>query len=124
MLGRYVLILMLAAMPRALGEGLPDLGEVAQSDLSALQERRLGESIMREVRADRSFYDETEATDYVNNLGDRLASHSAESRQDFDFFLIRDNQINAFALPGGFRRPHRADTQRAERIRGGECACP
>ena len=106
MLGRYFLILILAAVPRALAEGLPDLGDVSQSELSPVQERRLGESIMREVRADRGFYDETEATDYINNLGDRLVSHSAESRQDFDFFLMRDNQINAFALPGGFIGVH------------------
>jgi predicted Zn-dependent protease len=102
MILRYFLILLLLAMPRALAEGLPELGDAAQSDLSPAQERRLGESIMREVRADRSFYDDTEATDYINNLGDRLAAHSGDSRQNFDFFLMRDNQINAFALPGGF----------------------
>ncbi|MGH8622968.1 MAG: M48 family metalloprotease, partial [Burkholderiales bacterium] len=67
-----------------------------------MQERRLGESIMREIRADRDYYDDAEATDYVNSLGNRLASRSTESRQDFEFFLLRDAQINAFALPGGF----------------------
>lgn len=99
---RYLLILMLLVVPRAPAEGLPDLGEVAQSDFSPLQERRLGESIMREIRADRSFYDDAEAVDYINNLGERLASRSPEARQHFQFFLIQDNQINAFALPGGF----------------------
>src|SRR5690348_15823337 len=99
---RYLLILILFAVPQALAEGLPDLGDVAQSDFSPLQERRLGESIMREIRADRSFYDDAEATDYINTLGERLVSHSSDSRQNFDFFLILDQQINAFALPGGF----------------------
>jgi predicted Zn-dependent protease len=79
---------------------------VAQSDFTALQERRLGENIMREVRADRGYYDEIEATDFINNLGNRLASNSPEARQNFDFFLMRDNQINAFALPGGFIGVH------------------
>jgi predicted Zn-dependent protease len=99
---RYLLILILFAVPQALAEGLPDLGDVAQSDFSPLQERRLGESIMREIRADRSFYDDAEATDYINSLGERLVSHSSDSRQHFDFFLILDQQINAFALPGAF----------------------
>ncbi|MBI4195619.1 MAG: M48 family metallopeptidase [Betaproteobacteria bacterium] len=99
---RYLLIFLFLAVPRAPAEGLPDLGEVAQSDFSPHQERRLGESIMREIRADRSFHDDAEASDYINNLGDRLASRSPDARQHFDFFLIRDNQINAFALPGGF----------------------
>ena len=93
---RYLLALVLFAVAGALAEGLPDLGEVAQSDFSPLQERRLGENIMREIRADRSFYDDAEAVDYINNLGDRLASRSPDARQNFDFFLIQDNQINGF----------------------------
>ena len=99
---RYLLALFLLAVPAVRGEGLPDLGEVAQSDFSPLQERRLGESIMREIRADRSYYDDVEAVDYLNHLGERLASRSPDARQNFEFFLIQDNQINAFALPGGF----------------------
>jgi predicted Zn-dependent protease len=103
---RVLLVLFLLAVPRALAEGLPDLGEAAQVGFSPVQERRIGESIMREIRADPSFYDEPEATDYINSLGRRLASRSPDVRQDFDFFLIRDNQINAFALPGGFIGVH------------------
>jgi beta-barrel assembly-enhancing protease len=99
---RAFLVLLLLVIPRVLAEGLPDLGDVAQASFTPLQERRLGESIMREIRADRDFYDDAEATDYLNNLGNRLVSRSPDSRQEFDFFLIRDNQINAFALPGGF----------------------
>jgi len=99
---RAFLAVLALAVPCVLAEGLPDLGEASQAGFSPLQERRLGESIMREVRADRSFFDDAEATDYINNLGNRLASRSPDSRQDFDFFLIQDGQINAFALPGGF----------------------
>jgi predicted Zn-dependent protease len=102
MLLRILLAALLLAVPAVLAQGLPDLGDVAQAGFTPLQERRLGESIMREIRADRDFYDDAEATDYVNSLGKRLASRSIESRQDFEFFLMRDSQINAFALPGGF----------------------
>ncbi len=103
---RVILVLLLVAIPRALAQGLPDLGDVSQSTLSPLLERRLGESIMREIRADRSFYDDAESTDYLNSLGNRLAARSPDTRQDFDFFLMRDGQINAFALPGGFIGVH------------------
>jgi predicted Zn-dependent protease len=99
---RYLLIALLLAVPRAPAEGLPDLGDVAQADFSPLQERRLGERIMREIRADRSFNDDAEATDYIGTLGERLVARSPDARQSFDFFLIQDGQINAFALPGGF----------------------
>ena len=99
---RHFLIALLFAVPRATAEGLPDLGDVSQSEFSPLQERRLGERIMREVRADRTFNDDAEATDYINALGERLVARSPDSRQSFDFFLLQDSQINAFALPGGF----------------------
>lgn len=99
---RYLFALIVLAVPVVLAEGLPDLGEVSQAGFSPLQERRLGESIMREIRADPSYYDDAEAADYVNSLGNRLVTRGADTRQDFEFFLIRDNQINAFALPGGF----------------------
>src|SRR5688572_31681978 len=99
---RYLLIVILFAVPRAPAQGLPDLGDVAQSDFSPLQERRLGEQIMREIRRDPTFYDDAEATEYINTLGERLVARSPDARQSFDFFLLQDGQINAFALPGGF----------------------
>jgi predicted Zn-dependent protease len=97
-----MLATLLCAAPLALGQGLPDLGDVSQSELSPQMERRLGESIMREIRADPSYSDDAEVTDYLNTLGYKLVAASADSRQEFNFFLIIDPQVNAFALPGGF----------------------
>lgn len=96
-----MLLLCAFLMPRVLAEGLPDLGDAAQSSFSALEERRLGDEIMREIRADRSYLDDAEATDYIVVLGNRLATRGADSRSDLNFFLMDDRQINAFALPGG-----------------------
>lgn len=92
----------LLAVPAVFGQRLPDLGDVSQSEFSPLQERRLGEGIMREIRADRSYSDDAEISHYLNALGYRLVSAGGETRQEFDFFLILDPQVNAFALPGGF----------------------
>jgi predicted Zn-dependent protease len=99
---RSFLAIVLVLAPQVLAEGLPDLGDSSQSSFSALEERRLGEEIMREVRADRTYLDDPEPTDYLNTLGNRLAARSLESRQEFTFFLMQDRQINAFALPGGY----------------------
>ncbi|MDB5927576.1 MAG: peptidase Ste24p [Betaproteobacteria bacterium] len=106
MLRRYFILLLLGLVPRALAEGLPELGDAAQSSFTALEERRLGEEVIREIRADRSYYDDVEATDYINALGQRLVSRGSDSRQDFEFFLINERSINAFALPGGFVGVH------------------
>jgi beta-barrel assembly-enhancing protease len=104
---RHIPLLILLAAPGVPAQQqLPDLGDVSQSEFSPLQERRLGESIMHEIRTDRSYLEDAEATDYINSLGERLVAHSPGSRQAFDFFLVRDGQINAFALPGGFIGVH------------------
>jgi beta-barrel assembly-enhancing protease len=99
---KILLACVLFAVPAAVGQNLPDLGDVSQSEMTALQERRLGESIMLEVRADPSYSEDTEITDYLNSIGNKLVGASADSRQEFNFFLMMDSQVNAFALPGGF----------------------
>ena len=98
----YLIALLFLLVPHALAEGLPELGEASQSTLSPLQERRLGENIMREIRADPSYLDDPPLTDYLNNLGYRLISSGDDSKTSLELFAIRDSEINAFALPGGF----------------------
>jgi beta-barrel assembly-enhancing protease len=103
-LWRLVLVLSLIA-PAAIADTLPDLGDPSMVGFSPEQERRVGEEIMREIRADPSYLDDPELQDYLNNLGYRLAG-GAGTRQEFEFFALRDSSINAFALPGGFIGVH------------------
>lgn len=83
-------------------DGLPDLGDVSQEIVSPLMERQIGEQSMLQIRASSSFMDDPEVHDYLNRLGRRLASNSNEPGQEFEFFAINSNAINAFAIPGGF----------------------
>jgi predicted Zn-dependent protease len=82
---------------------LPDLGGTADGALPPQVERRIGESIMRDIRFhEPSYVDDAEVTEYLNLLGGRLVAVAPNVRQAFTFFAIRDGSINAFALPGGF----------------------
>ncbi|MBC7943679.1 MAG: M48 family metallopeptidase [Burkholderiales bacterium] len=103
---RYLIVALCIAGQVARADGLPDLGDVSQSAFSPLQEQQIGESIMLEIRNDKSYLSDPELTDYLNDLGYRLVSNSPDSRQAFEFFLIRDSSVNAFALPGGFIGVH------------------
>lgn len=100
----------LCAAPGVLAEGLPDLGDIADASLSEPQERTIGKRIMLEIRADRSYIDDSELVAYINSLGGRLVSASRgttnDNRRDFEFFLLEDESINAFALPGGYIGVH------------------
>jgi predicted Zn-dependent protease len=69
-------------------------------------ERRIGESIMRDIRRDPSYIDDPEVAEYLGSVGARLTSETAGARHDFEFFAMRDPSINAFALPGGFVGVH------------------
>ena len=90
----------------ALADELPDLGDVSQSALSPVQERKLGEGIMAQIRSNPAYLDDPEVTDYLNTLGYRLVANSPDPAGPFEFFAIADSSINAFALPGGFVGVH------------------
>jgi predicted Zn-dependent protease len=92
----------IALAPRAWAQALPDLGGSAEAVLSPQMERRLGESIMRDMRRDPAFVDDPEISAYLGVIGARIAQVMPGARQDFEFFAVRDSSINAFSLPGGF----------------------
>ncbi len=81
---------------------LPDLGDPARVAFSEETEARLGQEIMRQIRGSRDYYDDAALTDYLNRLGERLVAASDEPGRRFEFFVVRDSSINAFALPGGY----------------------
>jgi predicted Zn-dependent protease len=96
------LLLLLCFSPCAVGDGLPDLGDVSQAVLTPLQERQIGQQSMLQIRASKQFLDDAEINDYLNQLGYRLVENSAEPGLGFEFFAVNDYSINAFAMPGGF----------------------
>jgi predicted Zn-dependent protease len=83
-------------------EGLPDLGDESQTIISPQMERQIGEQSMFQIRASEQYLSDPEVTDYLNRLGKRLVANSSEPSQPFEFFVIDDAAINAFAMPGGF----------------------
>ena len=91
---------------------LPTLGDAARGDLSPVIERKLGEEIMRDIRRDNDFLDDDPILEYLNTFGSALVAAQpgarGETNADFYFFAVRDTQLNAFALPGGFIAVHSA----------------
>ena len=69
---------------------LPSLGTVAGADLSLADERALGETLMRQVRADKTYLPDEEIADYLNRLGWRLVAAGRSQPVSFVFFPLRD----------------------------------
>ena len=42
------------------------------------------------------------ADQYVEQLGQQIVNHTPDAGQNYEFQLYRSNEVNAFALPGGF----------------------
>ena len=96
-----------ALAPSLLAEGLPDLGEVSQGALSPQMEKRIGEGIMNDIRLHEPAYlADAEISGYINRLGLRLVAQSLDAHPDFEFFVLRDTTLNAFAMPGGYIGVH------------------
>jgi beta-barrel assembly-enhancing protease len=84
------------------GSDLPDMGNPAQTILSKQDEFYLGAMIAKELRDQNAIIEDPEISEYVNGVGQRLAAQSAEGGSHFQYFVIKDTGINAFAVPGGF----------------------
>ena len=85
---------------------LPDMGSPADAILSQNDEARLGRAIMRDIRQRGDVVEDPLITEYINEIGNRIAAQTNDDDIDFEFFVINDARINAFALPGGFIGVH------------------
>ena len=83
-------------------DDLPDIGSPAQAILSIEDEYQIGRMIVRGLRDSDQIIEDPEVSEYISSVGLRLSSQANEGNQRFNFFMVRDSSINAFALPGGF----------------------
>ncbi len=86
--------------------GLPSLGDSASAALSPRVEARLGEALLAEGRHDPSYIDDPAVSQYLTEMGYRLAEHASGTPPRLTLFSIRDPSINAFAMPGGLIGVH------------------
>lgn len=80
---------------------LPDFGDSAGSVISPQMEKRIGEAFMRHVRKQATIVEDPEVQSYIRSLGYRLVSNSDDSGESYNFFMVKDPMVNAFAAPGG-----------------------
>lgn len=95
-----LLAVLSAALPaHASGSTLPDLGDAAGETLTRAEEDRLGDAFLHQVRQRVRLVDDPEVFDYIDSLGQRIASADPERR--YRFLVVDASSVNAFAGPGG-----------------------
>ncbi|MCY9846232.1 tetratricopeptide repeat protein [Vibrio caribbeanicus] len=80
---------------------LPEIGTAASTTLTIDQEIEYGDAYMRMLRGSSPIINDPVLNEYLNNLGHRLVANASDVKTPFQFFLIQDRNINAFAFFGG-----------------------
>jgi len=81
---------------------LPDMGDSSGTLISPIQEQELGDAFFRSLHSRININQDAEIQQYIQSIGKQLVANSDSPANPFHFFVVLDNQINAFAGPGGY----------------------
>lgn len=80
---------------------LPELGDEASGYISLKEEREIGKLWLRQLRKQAQVINEPLINEYLEDLMYRLIPHAKLPQQEFDFIVLDNPTLNAFAVPGG-----------------------
>ena len=81
---------------------LPDIGSPAGTIANLDDEYQIGRMVIHEFRDQNELLEDPEVSDYIQTLGLRLSSQAPDSERVFHYYVVREADINAEALPGAF----------------------
>ena len=87
--------------PSMIGKRNINSGIIAKMSGSTEKEVRMGREAAAEVDRQAKFVDDPLITEYVNRVGQNIVLHS-DAKVPFTIKVIDSDEVNAFALPGGF----------------------
>ncbi|HEY2037922.1 MAG TPA: hypothetical protein VGG96_12955, partial [Steroidobacteraceae bacterium] len=76
-------------LPSAINSELPDLSSTAAGILDKQQQYELGYSVMMQVRQQGMLFNDPETSEYIQQIGQRLASQSTDGGGDFHYVVLR-----------------------------------
>ncbi|MGE0519115.1 MAG: M48 family metalloprotease [Candidatus Binatia bacterium] len=76
------------------------------SALTTAGERELGQQFDLEARKRVALVDDPDVVAYVNELGGRIVAQLQQPHFAYQFAVVRDARMNAFAVPGGYVYVH------------------
>lgn len=81
---------------------LPTMGQPANTILPPAKAEHIGQRVISQLHARHKLLQDPELNAYINRLGRRLVRHTRKPPSDFNFYIVNNQTINAFALPGGY----------------------
>ena len=64
-------------------------------------EKGVGRSVAKQAKKRMELIEDKEVNAYINEIGQKLAKIGGRNEFEYEFFVIPDDSLNAFALPGG-----------------------
>jgi beta-barrel assembly-enhancing protease len=87
--------------PRLIGKRKINGGFIASISGGVDKEVALGRQLAAQVDREAKFIDDPVITEYINRVGQNIVLHS-DAKIPFTIKVIDSDEVNAFALPGGF----------------------
>ena len=84
--------------------------------ISQQQEVQMGQEYAQQINAQLPIVQDPELNRYINVLGDSIARLTSRGNLDWHFFIVDAQEVNAFAVPGGFVYVNRGLIQRADQM--------
>jgi predicted Zn-dependent protease len=89
-------------LPSAIVSQLPDLSSTASGLLDKQQQYELGYSVMMQMRGQGALFTDPETDEYIQQIGQRLASQSTDGGGYFHYVVLRSDEVQSFAVTGGW----------------------
>jgi predicted Zn-dependent protease len=89
---------------------------LAGCGVSTQQEVQMGQQEAQQVSAQLPMVQDAVINNYVNALGQRIASRTSRADLQWQFQVVNSDMVNAFALPGGFIYVNRGVLARASNM--------
>ncbi|MEA5594268.1 M48 family metallopeptidase [Rivularia sp. UHCC 0363] len=64
-------------------------------------EQGVGRSVAKQAKKGMDLIEDKEVNEYINGIGQKLAKIAGRNEFEYEFFVIPEDSLNAFALPGG-----------------------
>src|SRR5690242_20759268 len=96
--------------------GLAFAATTAGCAISTQQEVQMGTEYAQQINAQLPIIKDPEVVRYINVLGDSIAKLADDRNLGWQFFVVNSNEVNAFAVPGGYVYVNRGLIERAQRM--------
>src|SRR5207302_7651656 len=96
--------------------GIAITSSLVACGISQQQEVQMGQEYAQQINAQLPIIQDPELNRYINVLGDSMARLTSRRDLDWHFFIVDAQEVNAFAVPGGFVYVNRGLIERADQM--------